>query len=58
MKIAILEDEMIVVRDLKSRLRQMGYEDVIAFDTGKDFLGHIERKGVDLCLVDVNINEI
>jgi len=56
MKIVLLEDEMIVVRDLKSRLRAMGYETVEAFDNGKNFLAHIASHGADLCLIDVNIN--
>lgn len=56
MKIVLLEDEMIVVGDLKSRLRTMGYESVEAFDNGKEFLAHIAKQGADLCLIDVNIN--
>lgn len=56
MKIVLLEDEMIVVRDLKARLRSMGYEQIEAFDNGADFLNHIAHNGADLCLIDININ--
>lgn len=56
MKIVLLEDEMIVVRDLKSRLKTMGYDCVEAFDNGPDFLDHVQSQGADLCLVDININ--
>jgi len=56
MKIVLLEDEIIVVRDLKSRLSAMGYDRVEAFDNGKDFLQHIKKESADLCLIDININ--
>lgn len=56
MRIVLLEDEIIVVRDLKSRLRSMGYDQVVAYDNGTDFLTHIRSKGADLCLIDININ--
>lgn len=56
MKIVLLEDEMIVVRDLTSRLKTMGYNRVDAFDNGAEFLAHLQIHGADLCLVDININ--
>ncbi len=46
---------MIVVRDLKARLKSMGYEDLVSFDNGADFLSFLTEKGADLCLVDINI---
>ena len=56
MKIVLLEDEIIVARDLKSRLGSMGYADVEIHDNGIDFLTHIDELGADLCLIDININ--
>lgn len=56
MRILLLEDEIIVVRDLKARLKTMGYDDVHAFDDGKDLLAYVKENGADLCLVDININ--
>ena len=56
MKIVLLEDEIIVASDIKSRLGSMGYPDVEIHDNGIDFLAHIEEHGADLCLIDVNIN--
>ncbi|MBI1183153.1 response regulator [bacterium] len=55
MKIVILEDESIVVHDLKLRLQQMGYEVVAAFDNGKDLLAYSKDNDFDLYLVDINI---
>jgi len=46
---------MIVVRDLKARLKSMGYEDIMSFDNGPGFLEHIKQEGADLCLVDIHI---
>lgn len=55
MKIALLEDESIVIRDLKLRINSLGYEIVFAFDNAKDFLHQLDNTNVDLCLVDINI---
>jgi len=55
MKILLLEDEMIVVRDLTSRLNEMGYMDIQHFDNGAEFLKAFDSDGADLCLVDINI---
>lgn len=56
MKIVLLEDEIIVASDIKSRLGSMGYSNVEIHDNGLDFLDHIDKHGADLCLVDININ--
>jgi DNA-binding LytR/AlgR family response regulator len=56
MKIVLLEDEIIVASDIKSRLGSMGYKDVEIHDNGIDFLTHIDEHGADLCIVDININ--
>lgn len=55
MKIVILEDEAIVIRDLKARLNHLGYEVVASFNNGADFLSFMTGNEVDMCLVDINI---
>lgn len=56
MRILLLEDEIILASDLKARLKSMGYPNVEIHDNGVDFLNDIEKKGADLCLIDININ--
>ncbi|MFT6922236.1 MAG: DNA-binding LytR/AlgR family response regulator [Crocinitomicaceae bacterium] len=56
MKIVLLEDEIIVARDIKSRLGSMGYPDVETHDNGLEFLAYIDEFGADLCIIDININ--
>lgn len=55
MKIVLLEDEAIVIRDLSARLNRMGYEVVAHFNNGLDFLAFMENSDADLCLIDINI---
>lgn len=55
MKIAILEDEFIVVKDLTSRLKQMGYEVSASFAEGEELIAFLSKNQVDLLLVDINL---
>lgn len=55
MKIAILEDEMIVVKDLTQRLSEMGYEVVASFAEGEALIAFLTKNHVDLLLVDINL---
>ncbi len=55
MNIAILEDELIVVKDLKSRLSQMGYNVVANFAEGEELIAFLSKNSVDLLLVDINL---
>lgn len=55
MRIAILEDEMIVVKDLTQRLTQMGYEVSASFSEGDALIAFLTKKQVDLLLVDINL---
>ena len=43
MRIVILEDELIVVRDLSKRLQQMGYEVVAHFAEGAPFIDFVKK---------------
>jgi len=55
MRIVILEDELIVVRDLSKRLQQMGYEVVAHFAEGAPFIDFVKNNPVDLLLVDIQL---
>ncbi|MCB0736108.1 MAG: LytTR family transcriptional regulator DNA-binding domain-containing protein [Bacteroidetes bacterium] len=55
MKIAILEDEFIVVKDLQNRLKQMGYQVVASFGEGEELIAFISQNKVDLLLVDIQL---
>lgn len=55
MKIAILEDEFIVVKDLINRLKQMGYEVAATFAEGEELIAYLSKNTVDLLLVDIQL---
>lgn len=55
MKIVLLEDEAIVIRDLSARLNRMGYEVIANFNNGPDFLEFMKNNDADLCVIDINI---
>jgi PAS domain S-box-containing protein len=52
-KILIVEDEFIVARDLKKRLRQFGYEVVGTVAAGEEAIIEAEEKRPDLVLMDI-----
>lgn len=55
LRIAILEDELIVVKDLRNRLHQMGYEVVADFAEGEALIAHLSKHNVDLLLIDIQL---
>ena len=55
MRIGILEDEAIVIRDLKIRLEHMGFQVVATCTQGLDFIQAVLSENVELCLVDINL---
>jgi DNA-binding LytR/AlgR family response regulator len=55
MKIVLLEDEAIVIRDIKARLNRLGYEVTAAFNNGEEFLDFMDNNDADMCLIDINI---
>ncbi|MCH8554245.1 MAG: response regulator [Schleiferiaceae bacterium] len=55
LKIGLLEDETIVIRDLKARLEHMGYDVVAACASGEEFLTAVKNTPMQLCLVDINL---
>jgi len=56
MKIAIVEDELIVVEDLSRQLSNMGYEVVAKFSAGEPLIAYVKNHEIDLILVDINLN--
>lgn len=55
MKIVLLEDEAIVIRDIKARLNKLGYDVIASFNNGFDFLNFMNQNDADMCLIDINI---
>lgn len=55
LKIVILEDELIVVRDLKKRLTDLGYDVIANFDNGKDLIQFLKHTNCDLLLADIQL---
>ncbi|MBI1184648.1 response regulator [bacterium] len=55
MKIVILEDELIVVKDLSRRLSKMGYTVIGTFTNGADLVEFIRLNEANLILADINI---
>ena len=45
MKILLLEDEAIVIKDLEMSLREMGYPSIMAFNKGDDFIQYTQTIG-------------
>lgn len=56
-KVVILEDEVLVARDLGNRLRHLGYEIAGTFHTYTDAKSHLsERPDFDLMLIDIELD--
>lgn len=55
LKIVILEDELIVVRDLKKKLTDLGYDVIANFDNGKDLIQFLKHTNCDLLLADIQL---
>ncbi len=53
--IIIVEDEMLIARDLKRRLEQWNYRVVDMVRTGFDAVSKVIEKGPDLVLMDVHL---
>jgi len=55
LKIMIVEDEIIVAKDIQRILKKMGYEAFDPFVQGKKALDAIEKLNPDLILLDINL---
>lgn len=55
LQIVILEDELIVVKDLSRRLSQMGYEVAATFAEGEALIAYLGKNTADLLLVDIQL---
>lgn len=54
-RLVIVEDEIIVALDLKTRLQLLGYEVVGVFNAGEDGLNGVEELKPDLILMDIGL---
>ncbi len=52
-KIIIIEDNLIVVEDLKSSLAQCGYTIIASFSSGEAFLNNLSNLNPDLVIIDL-----
>ncbi|REJ80970.1 MAG: response regulator [Bacteroidetes bacterium] len=55
LKIMIVEDEIIVAKDIQRILKKLGYEAFDPFANGKKALDSIEKLNPDLILLDINL---
>jgi PAS domain S-box-containing protein len=55
LKIMIVEDEVIVAKDIQRILKKLGYEAFEPFSNGKKALDAIEKLHPDLLLLDINL---
>lgn len=55
LKIMIVEDEIIVAKDIQRILNKLGYEAFDPFSNGKKALDAIEKLNPDLILLDINL---
>ena len=57
-KLAILEDERLLARDLKMRLTAMGYDVIATLNSDKDAVDFLndEEIEVDLMIVDIELD--
>lgn len=54
-RIVILDDEPIVAQFAADVFFELGFECVNFFSCSKDYVRHLREKRVDLCLIDVNL---
>ena len=55
LKIMIVEDEVIVAKDIQRILKKLGYEAFDPYANGKKALDAIEKINPDLILLDINL---
>src|SRR5438876_785283 len=55
LKIMIVEDEVIVAKDIQRILKKLGYEAFEPFSNGKKALEAVEKLHPDLLLLDINL---
>src|SRR3954468_17781674 len=55
LKIMIVEDEVIVAKDIQRILKKLGYEAFDPYSNGKKALDAIEKLQPDLILLDINL---
>ncbi|MBP7728966.1 MAG: response regulator, partial [Bacteroidia bacterium] len=55
LKIMIVEDEIIVAKDIQRILKKLGYEAFDPFANGKKALDAVEKLNPDLILLDINL---
>ncbi|MCX6290883.1 MAG: response regulator [Bacteroidetes bacterium] len=55
LKIMIVEDEIIVAKDIQHILKKLGYEAFDPYSNGKKALDSIEKLNPDLILLDINL---
>lgn len=55
LKIMIVEDEIIVAKDIQRILKKLGYEAFDPFSNGKKALDAVEKLNPDLILLDINL---
>src|SRR5436190_2884953 len=55
LKIMIVEDEIIVAKDIQRILKKLGYEAFDPFANGKKALDSIEKLSPDIILLDINL---
>ena len=54
-KVLIVEDEVLVGRDIAARLKSAGYHIVDCVDTGREALHTLEEELADIVLLDINL---
>ncbi|MGB0175772.1 MAG: response regulator [Owenweeksia sp.] len=54
-KVLIVEDEVLVGRDIAARLKNAGYHIVDCVDTGREALHTLEKEMADIVLLDINL---
>src|SRR6056297_64483 len=52
-KIIIIEDELLVAKDLEKTLTDLGYSVIATFSNGEDFLEEVGKLPVDLIIMDI-----
>ena len=53
--LVVVEDEVLVARDIKARLTRMGYEVLATASRGEEAVEKVLRLRPDLVLMDINI---
>ncbi|MBI1836753.1 MAG: response regulator [Flavobacteriia bacterium] len=58
MKILIIDDDIMIIKALKNKLENSGYQDIVTADNGFSAIDIVQRDKIDLIISDINMPDL